>query len=227
MIRLKNKSYYIRKTGQTNWWLWSCFLEADMEEELDDIRHVIYYLPQTSNSPIVKAFNRYGGFPVSGEGWEPFIISAKVTFKSGKIPMDLRHELEFKNVYYIVNDTIYISSKKFQIYIFTIPNQGHITGDFTSCGCYECPIQYGGIQVLILDISEFPDWQNRIMYPEIEYFRPNQKKSYYNSSYTLSDKINISLNKGEYVLIFNNGQGSGMPSNYDKNVVAKVSLEYT
>ena len=97
-LRLKNESEYVGKKGQTNWWKWTVFLEADNEKELDDVQFVIYHLHSTFTPPIVKVTIRTGGFPLTREGWGTFDISAKVVFKSKKDPLILEHELEFQNI---------------------------------------------------------------------------------------------------------------------------------
>jgi len=97
-LRLKNESEYIGKKGQTNWWKWTVFLEADNEKELDDVQFVIYHLHSTFTPPIVKVTIRTGGFPLTRKGWGTFVISAKVVFKSKKDPLILENELEFQNI---------------------------------------------------------------------------------------------------------------------------------
>jgi transcription initiation factor IIF auxiliary subunit len=111
-IKLKNESHSIGKRGETTWWEWTIFLEADMENELDDVSEVVYYLHPTFNPPVVKVTERNGvyvfekkilrealgrGFPLSRRGWGTFLISARVEFKSEKkLPLILKHELEFQ-----------------------------------------------------------------------------------------------------------------------------------
>ncbi len=110
-IQLKNESHFIGKKGKTSWWEWTVFLEADMENELDDIREVIYQLHPTFNPPVVKVTKRNGvydsekrilhevlgrrGFPLSRKGWGIFFVAARVEFKSGKPPSILEHKLKF------------------------------------------------------------------------------------------------------------------------------------
>ena len=112
-IQLKNESHFIGKKGKTSWWEWTVFLEADMENELDDIREVIYQLHPTFNPPVVKVTERNGvydsekrimhealgrrGFPLSRKGWGVFFVSARVEFKSEKkLPTILEHKLKFE-----------------------------------------------------------------------------------------------------------------------------------
>ena len=112
-IKVKNVSHSIGKKGKTPWWKWTVFLEADMEKELDDVREVIYQLHPTFNPPVVKVTERNGvydsekrilhevlgrrGFPLSKIGWGTFLVSARVEFKSGKLPSILKHELKFEH----------------------------------------------------------------------------------------------------------------------------------
>jgi Domain of unknown function (DUF4062) len=131
--------------------------------------------------------------------------------------------IESVQEYLQINETISIPSKKFKFYRFTISSErGHVTGYFNSYS--NGPIQDSGIQVLILDEKEFPNWQNKIIFPGIEYYRNNLKAVYYNSLYTISKKLDIFLQQGEYVIIFTNDEGSGRPSNYDKNVEIKIDI---
>ena len=98
------------KKGQTDWWMWTVFLNADEKEELDDVQYVIYNLGRTFTPPIAKVMDRESGFSLTREGSKTFTISARVEFKSKKDPIILEHELKFgeslrKAIYYIFLST--------------------------------------------------------------------------------------------------------------------------
>jgi transcription initiation factor IIF auxiliary subunit len=94
-IRLNNTSKYIGQEGQTSWWDWTVFIEADKKAELDDVAHVIYTLHRTFHDPVVKVTERKHGFPLTRRGWGTFRVQAKIEFKSGKSPLILYHQLKF------------------------------------------------------------------------------------------------------------------------------------
>lgn len=113
-IRLKNESKYHGKKGETDWWEWTVFLEADTKNELDDVEYVIYQLHSTFNPPVVKVTERKGlytaeiailnevlerrGFPLTKLGKGYFVVYARVKFKSEKTPLFLEHQLELKPI---------------------------------------------------------------------------------------------------------------------------------
>jgi transcription initiation factor IIF auxiliary subunit len=96
-ITLKNTSKYLGKEGDTNWWEWTAYIEADTQKELDDIDYVEYRLHPSFKNPIVWVKKKDGGFQLKRKGWGVFLLRAKVLFKDkNKQSEHLEHYLEFE-----------------------------------------------------------------------------------------------------------------------------------
>jgi transcription initiation factor IIF auxiliary subunit len=96
-IRLNNTSKHLRKSGETNWWDWTAFIESDSPDEMDDVQFVEYQLHPSFPNPVRRVFKKEGGFPMEARGWGIFPLRARVVFKTEtREPLVLSHMLEFE-----------------------------------------------------------------------------------------------------------------------------------
>lgn len=96
-LRLDNKSKYAGRTGDTDWWKWTAFIEGD-KEDLDAVDYVEYHLHPGFPDPIKRVRNRSRRFAMTTQGWGTFELKAKVVFKDKKRKaMVLKHYLEFED----------------------------------------------------------------------------------------------------------------------------------
>ena len=96
-FELTNTASYLEKKGDTHWWEWTAFIDASSPSSLEDIEYVEYHLHSTFKTPVVRVRDSANGFAITRKGWGTFKLIAKLIFKSGKKPLILSHELNFKD----------------------------------------------------------------------------------------------------------------------------------
>ena len=97
-LSLKNTSRYLERSGDTHWWEWTAYIEAETPSELDEVDFVEYRLHPSFKNPICWITDREGGFPLTRRGWGRFTLYAKVNFRDKERPSQLlRHYLEFED----------------------------------------------------------------------------------------------------------------------------------
>ena len=94
---LRNKSEYLGKKGNTHWWSWTAFIDANEGDSINDIKYVEYQLHSSFKNPIKKSRKASDNFSITLKGWGTFLLRARVVFKDpqGKT-LSLSHTLEFK-----------------------------------------------------------------------------------------------------------------------------------
>lgn len=95
---MKNRSEYAGKSGETDWWNWTAFIESTGEDELEDVKYVEYRLHPSFKDPVVWVKDSADGFAFTKKGWGTFELAAKVIFRdSTRKPVLLKHYLEFQS----------------------------------------------------------------------------------------------------------------------------------
>lgn len=93
---LRNKSEYLGKQGDTDWWRWTAYIDVDNNDTLDDVDYVEYLMHSSFRNPVKRVRHIEGGFPISAKGWGTFTLKARVVFKNkGHEALLLEHSLEF------------------------------------------------------------------------------------------------------------------------------------
>lgn len=93
---LSNKSEYLGKEGNTDWWRWTAYIACDDSDELDAIDYVEYHLHSSFRNPLKRSRHAETGFSVSAKGWGTFPIKARIVFKDrGHEAIMLEHNLAF------------------------------------------------------------------------------------------------------------------------------------
>jgi transcription initiation factor IIF auxiliary subunit len=95
-IALKNKSQYMERRGDTDWWRWTAYIDATSPDELDEIDYVEYQLHPTFPNPVRRVRKKENGFALNTSGWGVFQLKAKVVFEDkDRQPAILTHFLQF------------------------------------------------------------------------------------------------------------------------------------
>jgi len=77
---------------ETDWWRWSVWLEGP-EEELEQVKKVVYVLHRTFPNPVQEISNRASQFRLDSAGWGIFTIFARVHRHDGTV-IKLEHPLK-------------------------------------------------------------------------------------------------------------------------------------
>ncbi len=91
-MTLSIKQHVAPHPKQTNYWSWRVWLDGDTAE-LDSIDSVRYQLHQTFPEPTRVITDRASKFLLKSAGWGEFMIYVRVSFKTRRKPVSLRHYL--------------------------------------------------------------------------------------------------------------------------------------
>lgn len=81
---LRNKSEYLGKKGNTHWWSWTAFIDANEGDSINDIKYVEYQLHSSFKNPIKKSRKASDNFSITLKGWGTFYCGQELFLKTLK-----------------------------------------------------------------------------------------------------------------------------------------------